>query len=71
MARGVLARFLAEELTRAKAALGSPGPLSGMVSQKSNTTLPAERYRVATQVGAVQLSRMLSAFLRVVIRSAV
>ena len=57
----------AAEVAWATAALGSPGPLSGMVSIMSNSTLPAERCKISTQVGAVQLSRTLSASLRVVI----
>ena len=54
-------------MARATAALRSPGPSSGMVSHKVNTT-PAfsERCRIFTQVGAVQLSRLKSASLRVV-----
>jgi hypothetical protein len=54
-------------MTWVTAALGLPGPLLGMVSRKSNTTLPAERCRIVTQVGAMQLSRTLRKFLRVVI----
>jgi hypothetical protein len=70
VARGVAARALAAALTWATAALGLPGPLSGMVRSMENRTLAAERRRVITQVGAVQLSRTLSASLRVAIRVA-
>ena len=56
MAGDVAAITAAAELTWAKAALGSPGALLGMMRCKLNTTLPAERYRIGTQVGAVQLS---------------
>ena len=59
MAIGVADRTLADALTWVTAALGLPGPLLGMVSRKSNTTLPAERCRIVTQVGAMQLSRTL------------
>jgi hypothetical protein len=38
-----------------------------MMRCKLNTTLPAERYRFVTQVGAMQLSRTLSASLRAAI----
>ncbi len=67
MAGDVAAITAAAELTWAKAALGSPGPLLGMMRCKLNTTLPAERYRVVTQVGAMQLSRTLNASLRAAI----
>ena len=44
-----------------------PGPLLGMVRSMENSTLAAERRRVIAQAGAVQLSRALSASLRVAI----
>ena len=69
VARGVAARALAAVSTWATVALGLPGPLLGMVRPMENST-PAgtsERRRVITQAGAVQLSRALSASLRVAI----
>ena len=64
----------AAEVTWATAALRSPGPLLAMMRCMSNTTLialPAETCTIVTQVGAVQLSRTLSAVLRLVIRRVV
>ena len=67
VARGVAAITLAAAVAWATAALELPGPLSGMVSSKENSTLAAERRRIITQVGAVQLRFTLSASLRVAI----
>ena len=65
-----MARTAAAEVawaTAATAALGLPVPLTGMVSSMENSTLAAERRRIITQVGAVQLRFTLSASLRVAI----
>jgi hypothetical protein len=67
VARGVAARTLAAAVAWATAALRLPGPLLGMVSSMENRTLAAERRRIITQVGAVQLRFTLSASLRVAI----
>ena len=64
---GVAARTLAAALAWATAALGLPGPLLGIVRSMESSTLAAERRRVIKQAGAVQLSRALSASLRVAI----
>jgi hypothetical protein len=66
VARGVAARTMAAALAWAAAAWW-PGPLLGMVRSMENNTLAAERRRVITQAGAVQLSCALSASLRVAI----
>jgi hypothetical protein len=66
VARGVAARTMAAALAWA-AAWWWPGPLLGMVRSMENNTLAAERRRVITQAGSVQLSRALSASLRVAI----
>ena len=66
VARGVAARTMAAALAWA-AAWWWPGPLLGMVRSMENSTLAAERRRVIAQAGAVQLSRALSASLRVAI----
>ena len=61
---------MAAVATAATAALGLPVPLTGMVRSMENNTLAAERRRVITQAGAVQLRFALSASLRVAIRVA-
>ena len=66
VARGVAAREMAAALVWV-AVWWWPGPLLGMVRSMENKTLAAERRRVITQAGAVQLSSAVSAFLRLAI----
>ena len=64
VAGDVAAIATAEALTRAAVAVRLPGASLAMMRCMVNTTLPGEMNSIVTQVGAMQWSLALNAFLR-------